>query len=376
MRKKECVAMLLAGGQGSRLKLLTEKIAKPAVSFGGKYRMVDFSLSNCVNSGIDTVGVLVQYKPGLLNRYLSTGAGWDLDADWGGVQVLPPYATQTGGEWYEGTADAIYHNIDFIDEYDPEYVLILSADHLYQMDYNLMLDYHKLMKSDLTVAVKTVPWDEAPRFGIMNVDAEMRITRFDEKPPKPESNLASMGIYIFTWKVLRAALLEDHENPDSEHDYGKNIIPTLLAQGKNLFAYVFNGYWEDVGTIPSYYDTQMALLDEHPEFNITDSRMHIFSNLHDHFSHFIGQDGHVEDSMICNGCEIEGTVIHSILSPGAVVKAGAVVKDSILLPDSVVGAGAKVERTILNERASIAADAVIGGPGKITVVGETDMVEV
>lgn len=376
MRKKECVAMLLAGGQGSRLKLLTEKIAKPAVSFGGKYRMVDFSLSNCVNSGIDTVGVLVQYKPGLLNRYLSTGAGWDLDADWGGLQVLPPYATQTGGEWYEGTADAIYHNIDFIDEYDPDYVLILSADHLYQMDYNLMLDYHKLMGSDLTVAVKTVPWDEAPRFGIMNVDDEMRITRFDEKPPKPESNLASMGIYIFTWKVLREALLKDHEMPGSEHDYGKNIIPTLLAEGKNLFAYVFNGYWEDVGTIPSYYDTQMALLDKDPAFNITDSRMHIFSNLHDHFSHFIGQDGRVEDSMICNGCEIEGTVIHSILSPGAVVEAGAVVKDSILLPDTVVGAGARLERVILNERASIAPEAVIGGPDKITVVGENAMVEV
>ena len=376
MRKKECVAMLLAGGQGSRLLLLTEKIAKPAVSFGGKYRMVDFSLSNCVNSGIDTVGVLVQYKPGLLNRYLSTGAGWDLDADWGGLQVLPPYATQTGGEWYEGTADAIYHNIDFIDEYDPDYVLILSADHLYQMDYNLMLDYHKAMGSDLTVAVKTVPWEDASRFGIMNVDSEMRITRFDEKPKKPESNLASMGIYIFTWSELRRALLEDHERPGSEHDYGKNIIPTMISEGKNLFAYVFSGYWEDVGTIPSYYETQMALLDEDPEFNITDSRMHIFSNLHDHFSHFIGQDGRVEDSMICNGCEIEGTVIHSILSPGAVVEAGAVVKDSILLPDTVVGAGAVVERTILNEKASIAPEAVIGGPGKITVVGENAMVEV
>ena len=376
MRKKECVAMLLAGGQGSRLLLLTEKIAKPAVSFGGKYRMVDFSLSNCVNSGIDTVGVLVQYKPGLLNRYLSTGAGWDLDADWGGLQVLPPYATQTGGEWYEGTADAIYHNIDFIDEYDPEYVLILSADHLYQMDYNLMLDYHKLMGADLTVAVKTVPWEDASRFGIMNVDDEMRIIRFDEKPKEPKSNLASMGIYIFTWSELRRALLEDHEKPGSEHDYGKNIIPTMISEGKSLFAYVFSGYWEDVGTIPSYYETQMALLDEKPEFNITDSRMHIFSNLHDHFSHFIGQDGRVEDSMICNGCEIEGTVIHSILSPGAVVEAGAVVKDSILLPDTVVGAGAVVERTILNEKASIAPEAVIGGPGKITVVGEDSMVEV
>jgi len=376
MRKKECVAMLLAGGQGSRLGVLTEKIAKPAVSFGGKYRMIDFSLSNCVNSGIDTVGVLVQYKPTVLNRYLGTGAAWDLDAAWGGVHILPPYATQTGGEWYEGTADAIYHNIDFIDEYDPEYVLILSGDHLYQMDYNLMLDFHKLMGSDLTVAVKTVPWEEASRFGIMSVDDEMRITRFSEKPKNPDSNLASMGIYIFTWKVLREALLADHDMPDSEHDYGKNIIPTLLSQKKNLFAYVFSGYWKDVGTIHSYYETQMELLDDDAEFKLHDTRMHIFSNLHDHSSHFIGKSGHVEHSMVCNGCEIEGVVENSILSPGAVVEAGAVVKDSILLPDSVVGTGAMVERTILNERASIAPDSRVGSADKITVVGENSTMEV
>ncbi len=376
MRKKECVAMLLAGGQGSRLGVLTEKIAKPAVSFGGKYRMIDFSLSNCVNSGIDTVGVLVQYKPTVLNRYLGTGAAWDLDAAWGGVHILPPYATQTGGEWYEGTADAIYHNIDFIDEYDPEYVLILSGDHLYQMDYNLMLDFHKLMGSDLTVAVKTVPWEEASRFGIMSVDDEMRITRFSEKPKNPDSNLASMGIYIFTWKVLREALLADHDLPGSEHDYGKNIIPTLLGQKKNLFAYVFSGYWKDVGTIPSYYETQMELLADDAEFKLHDTRMHIFSNLHDHSSHFIGKAGHVEHSMVCNGCEIEGTVENSILSPGAIVEAGASVKDSILLPDSVVGAGAVVVRTILNEKASIAPGARIGSENKITVVGENATMEV
>ena len=225
MRQKECVAMLLAGGQGSRLGVLTEKIAKPAVSFGGKYRMIDFSLSNCVNSGIDTVGVLVQYKPTKLNRYLGTGAAWDLDAAWGGVHILPPYATQTGGEWYEGTADAIYHNIDFIDEYDPQYVIILSGDHLYQMDYNLMLDYHKLMGADLTVAVKTVPWEDASRFGLMVVDDEMHITRFTEKPKNPQSNLASMGIYIFTWKPLREALLKDHTNPDSERTSAKTSSP-------------------------------------------------------------------------------------------------------------------------------------------------------
>ena len=369
MRQKECVAMLLAGGQGSRLGVLTEKIAKPAVSFGGKYRMIDFSLSNCVNSGVDTVGVLVQYKPTKLNRYLGTGAAWDLDAAWGGVHILPPYATQTGGEWYEGTADAIYHNIDFIDEYDPEYVLILSGDHLYQMNYNLMLDFHKLMGADLTVAVKTVPWEEASRFGIMVTDDEMHITRFAEKPKDPVSNLASMGIYIFTWKTLRAALLADHDDPDSEKDFGKNIIPMLLGQGKKLFAYVFSGFWADVGTIPSYYHTQMDLLKNEPEFKIYDTRMHILSNLNEHPATFVGESGSAEHSMVCNGCEIHGAVINSILSPGVTVEKGAVVRDSILLPDSVVGEGAVVERTILDEHAAIAPGAAVGGPGRITVVG-------
>ena len=376
MRQKECVAMLLAGGQGSRLGVLTEKIAKPAVSFGGKYRMIDFSLSNCVNSGIDTVGVLVQYKPTLLNRYLGTGAAWDLDASWGGVHILPPYATQTGGEWYEGTADAIYHNIDFIDDYDPEYVLILSGDHLYQMDYNLMLDFHKLMNADLTVAVKTVPWEEASRFGIMSVDDEMRITRFSEKPREPDSNLASMGIYIFTWKTLRAALLADHDDPASDKDFGKNIIPALLSQKKNLFAYVFSGYWKDVGTIPSYYSTQIELLDPNAPFKVHDTRMHILSNINEHAPTFIGPEGQAEHSMICNGCQILGRVENSILSPGVTVGAGAVVRDSILLPDSTVGDGATVERTILNERSSIAPGAAVGSAEKITVVGDSATMEV
>ena len=370
MQRKECVAMLLAGGQGSRLGVLTENVAKPAVSFGGKYRMIDFSLSNCVNSGIDTVGVLVQYKPFLLNKYLGTGAAWDLDAAWGGVQILPPYFTQTGGEWYQGTADAIYHNIDYIDSYNPEYVLILSGDHLYQMDYSLMLEYHKLMNSDLTVAVKTVPMEEASRFGIMSVDDEMRITKFSEKPKNPDSNLASMGIYIFTWKVLREALLKDHVDPNSDKDFGKNIIPNLLGEGKNLFAYVFSGYWADVGTIPSYFDTQMSLMDEDPEFNLFNTRYRILSDLNGKPAHYIGADGCVEHSMICNGCEIYGTVKHSILSPGVVIGEGAVVEDCILLPDSVVGAGAVVKRTILNEKSSIADKAVVGEEGKITVVGD------
>ncbi|MDD6158569.1 MAG: glucose-1-phosphate adenylyltransferase [Oscillospiraceae bacterium] len=369
MRRKETVAMLLAGGQGSRLGVLTEKIAKPAVSFGGKYRMIDFSLSNCVNSGIDTVGVLIQYKPFLLNKYLGTGEAWNLDDSTGGVHILPPYATESGGQWYQGTADAIYHNIDFIDSYDPEFVLILSGDHLYQMDYNLMLDYHKLMKADLTVAVKTVPMAEASRFGIMTTDEELRVTKFTEKPREPDSDLASMGIYIFSWPVLREALLRDHEAEGSEHDFGKNIIPTLLGEGKRLFAYVFSGYWKDVGTIPSYYATQMELLEKNPSFSLFERRMRIFSNLNEHAPEYIGPEGSAERSLICNGCEILGRVSGSVLSPGVYIGPGASVEDSVLLPNSRVEAGARVRRTILNEEATIAGGALVGDGESITVVG-------
>ena len=369
MRRKETVAMLLAGGQGSRLGVLTEKIAKPAVSFGGKYRMIDFSLSNCVNSGIDTVGVLIQYKPFLLNKYLGTGEAWNLDDSTGGVHILPPYATESGGQWYQGTADAIYHNIDFIDSYDPEFVLILSGDHLYQMDYNLMLDYHKLMKADLTVAVKTVPMAEASRFGIMTTDEELRVTKFTEKPREPDSDLASMGIYIFSWPVLREALLRDHEAEGSKHDFGKNIIPTLLGEGKRLFAYVFSGYWKDVGTIPSYYATQMELLEKNPSFSLFERRMRIFSNLNEHAPEYIGPEGSAERSLICNGCEILGRVSGSVLSPGVYIGPGASVEDSVLLPNSRVEAGARVRRTILNEEATIAGGALVGDGESITVVG-------
>ena len=369
MRRKETVAMLLAGGQGSRLGVLTEKIAKPAVSFGGKYRMIDFSLSNCVNSGIDTVGVLIQYKPFLLNKYLGTGEAWNLDDSTGGVHILPPYATESGGQWYQGTADAIYHNIDFIDSYDPEYVLILSGDHLYQMDYNLMLDYHKLMRADLTVAVKTVPMAEASRFGIMTTDEELRVTKFTEKPREPDSDLASMGIYIFSWGVLREALLRDHGAEGSEHDFGKNIIPTLLGEGKRLFAYVFSGYWKDVGTIPSYYATQMELLEKNPSFSLFERRMRIFSNLNEHAPEYIGPEGSAERSLICNGCEILGRVSGSVLSPGVYIGPGASVEDSVLLPNSRVEAGARVRRTILNEEATIAGGALVGDGESITVVG-------
>ena len=374
--KKECVAMLLAGGQGSRLYVLTGDMAKPAVPFGGKFRIIDFPLSNCTNSGIDTVGVLTQYRPLELNSYIGSGQPWELDRLNGGVHILPPYQSASGASWYKGTANAIYQNIGFVDLYDPEYVAVLSGDHIYKMDYSRMLQHHKDAGAACTISVMEVPWAEASRFGIMSVDQDMRITRFAEKPKQPESNLASMGIYIFTWPVLRAALLADHADPESDKDFGKNIIPTLLGQGKNLFAYQFSGYWKDVGTIPSYYSTQMELLGENAEFRLHDTRMHILSNFNEHPSHFIGGDGRVEHSMICNGCEIYGEVYNSILSPGVTVEKGAVVRDSILLPESTVGEGACVERTILNENASIAANAVIGAPGKITVIGENAVMEV
>ena len=368
--------MLLAGGQGSRLGILTKVMAKPAVPFGGKYRIIDFPLSNCSHSGIDTVGVLTQYQPLELNSYIGSGQPWDLDLNSGGVFVLPPYSKGKSGEWYRGTANAIYQNISFIEQFDPEYVLVLSGDHIYKMDYSKMVRFHSENDADATIAVFDVPLEEASRFGIMSVDQDMRITRFAEKPKKPESNLASMGIYIFTWPVLRAALLADHADEQSDKDFGKNIIPTLLGQGKNLFAYQFSGYWKDVGTIPSYYSTQMELLAENAEFRLHDTRMHILSNFNEHPSHFIGETGRVDHCMICNGCEIHGEVYNSILSPGVTVGKGAVVRDSILLPESTVGEGARVERTILNENASIAAGASIGAPGKITVIGDRAVMEV
>ena len=372
MQKKECIAMLLAGGQGSRLGDLTSNIAKPAVSFGGKYRIIDFSLSNCANSGIDTVGVLTQYRPLVLNRYIGTGAAWDMDSANGGVRVLPPYATQTGGEWYAGTADAIYHNIDYIDSYDPEYVLILSGDHIYKMDYQKMLAAHKANNAGLTVSVIEVPWEEASRFGIMTTDDQDRIVKFSEKPKEPDSNLASMGIYIFSWKVLRRALLEDHDDPASEKDFGKNIIPRLLSQGENLFAYRFSGYWKDVGTIDSYYEAQMEMMDENPPFNVYEKSMRIFSNSNIYPPHYVGENGRVYNSMICNGCVVTGEVNHSIMGSGAKAWDNTLVKDSIILPGAVISEGCTVIRAIVNEGVTVKPNSVIGSEeGPITVVGET-----
>ena len=370
MQKKECIAMLLAGGQGSRLGALTKNNAKPAVAFGGKYRIIDFGLSNCVNSGIDTVGVLTQYKPLSLHDYLGTGAAWDMDTPEGGLHTLPPYATEAGGRWYNGTADAIYRNINFVDRYDPEYVLILSGDHLYQMDYMKMLDFHKKNHAALTVSVIDVPIEEASRFGIMSVDGNMRITRFTEKPKNPDSTLASMGVYVFTWSVLRRALIEDHEDKTSERDFGKNIIPKLLAEGQNIFAYTFRGYWKDVGTVQSYFDAQMELLEDEPVFNIFDRQKPVYSNANMSPPHFTGSEAVVERCLVGNGCEILGTVHHSILSTNSAVEAGAEVRDSILLPGARVKAGARVLRAIVGEDAVIAPGEVFEGTDSIAVLGD------
>ena len=373
MRRKECIAMLLAGGQGSRLAPLTSKNCKPAVSFGGKYRIIDFSLSNCVHSGIDTVGVPIQYKPLVLNSYLGTGAAWDLDSSEGGVHVLPPYATESGGEWYAGTAEAIYQNMDFIENYNPEYVLILSGDHLYHMDYSKMLSFHKKNHADLTISVIEVSWEEAKRFGIMSIDENNRVTKFAEKPKEPESNLASMGLYIFSWPVLRDALLFDHTATKS-HDFGGDIIPTMLKDGKNVFAYTFSGYWKDVGTLDSYYSAQMELLAPQPEFDIFSEEMRIYSNANIDAPHYVGPNGVVDTALICNGCRVMGTVRNSIMAPRARVGEGAVLEDSILLPGAVVEAGAVVRHAIIGERSTVSANSVLGAKDAPLVVIGDDVV--
>lgn len=353
MSKKECIAMLLAGGQGSRLGALTSKIAKPAVSFGGKYRIIDFTLSNCANSGIDTVGVLTQYRPYQLHAYLGSGSAWDLDEKGAGVSILPPYATQEGGAWYAGTADAVTQNLDYIKSHDPEYVLILSGDALYRMDYRAMLDSHIANGADLTIAVMPVPWEEASRFGILTADSDGRITRFDEKPEKPESNLASMGIYIFTADFLIKTLEDDAVNQRSSHDFGGDIIPGALADGKRLFVHEFHGFWRDVGTIASYHETSMDLLGQNPAFDLFDKTVPVMSNDLTRPPHYIGPDGRVDDCLISNGCHILGTVRHSIISTDAVVGERAVVEDSVLLPGAVVKSGAYVSRAILGENAVV-----------------------
>lgn len=355
--------MLLAGGQGSRLKALTSKVAKPAVPFGGKYRIIDFPLSNCVNSGIDTVGVLTQYKPLELNAYLGNGQAWDLDRSDGGVHILPPYVREEEkGTWYKGTANAIYQNISFIESYDPEYVLILSGDHIYKMDYAEMLQRHKEAKAACTIAVLEVTLEEASRFGIMNVDSEDNIYEFEEKPKKPKSTLASMGIYIFTWSKLREYLIADEANEKSANDFGKNIIPNMLDAGEKLVAYRFQGYWKDVGTIDSLWDANMDMLSVDSGIAVRDTDWPIYTRTPVRPPHYTGPNAHFGHSIISDGCEIYGDVENSVLFHSVTVEEGAQVRYSILMPGAVVKAGAVVEYSILAENAIVGAGATVGTP--------------
>ena len=358
--KKECVAMLLAGGQGSRLYVLTGDMAKPAVPFGGKFRIIDFPLSNCANSGIDTVGVLTQYRPLELNSYIGNGQPWELDRLDGGVHILPPYQSATGASWYKGTANAIYQNIGFVDLYDPEYVAVLSGDHIYKMDYAVMLRRHKETGAACTIAVMEVPWAEASRFGIMSVDGENRITEFAEKPKEPKSNLASMGIYIFTWSKLREYLVADEADPTSENDFGKNIIPAMLDAGEKMTAYRFQGYWKDVGTIDSLWDANMDMLAPHNSIDLHDPEWPIYARSPIKPPHATGPHAKISHSLVTGGGQIDGTVENSVLFHSVVVEEGARVQYSILMPGAVVKAGADVSYAIVAEDAVIEADAHVG----------------
>ena len=358
--KPECIAMLLAGGQGSRLGILTKKIAKPAVPYGGKYRIIDFPLSNCVNSGIYTVGVLTQYQPLELNDYIGNGQPWDLDRANGGVHILSPYQQIKGTEWYKGTANAIYQNINFIERYDPEYVLILSGDHIYKMDYSKMLDYHKEKNADCTIAMLEVPWEEASRFGLMLVNDDGSISEFEEKPKNPRSNKASMGVYIFTWEKLRKYLIEDEAKEGSSNDFGHDLIPAMHNNGERMFAYQFDGYWKDVGTISSLWDANLDLLNPKVDLDLTDDSWRIYSRSPAAPPHYIGSEAKVENSMITEGCEIDGDIDFSVLFANVTVEEGAEVRYSIVMPGTVIKKGAVVQYSIVAENAVIDEGAVVG----------------
>ena len=358
---KEMIAMLLAGGQGSRLYALTETLAKPAVPFGGKYRIIDFPLSNCVNSGIDTVGILTQYQPLVLNEYIGNGQPWDLDRLYGGVHVLPPYQKASGSDWYKGTANAIYQNISFIERYDPQYVIILSGDQICKQDYSDFLRFHKEKGAEFSVAVMEVPWEEASRFGLMVADETDRITEFQEKPKNPKSNLASMGIYIFNWDILKQYLEEDEANPESENDFGNNIIPNLLRDSRKMYAYRFNGYWKDVGTISSLWEANMEVLDpEKSGINLFDEDWKIYSRNSGMTGHKICPGALVENAMITDGCRIKGTVKHSILFAGVRVEEGAIVEDAVVMGGTLIKSGAVVKHCIVAENVTIGENAVVG----------------
>jgi glucose-1-phosphate adenylyltransferase len=372
-RKKECIAMLLAGGQGSRLYVLTEKTAKPAVPFGGKYRIIDFPMSNCVNSGIDTVGVLTQYQPLALNEYIGNGEPWDLDRTNGGVRVLPPYQAKSSSEWYRGTANAIYQNINFIERYSPEYTLILSGDHIYKMDYSRMLDEHKKNGADCTIAVLKVPMEEASRFGILNTNPDGSIYEFEEKPKNPKSNNASMGIYIFNTKTLIEYLKADEADENSSNDFGKNIIPNMLNDGKKMYSYLFEGYWKDVGTIESLWEANMDLLGKTPEFNLFDKHWRIFYRHNAEPPHKFGAKGKAYNTMLTEGCVVNGEVRNSVLSNGVCIEEGAYVNDCVIMANVTIKKGAKVEYAIIDYDTVIGENATVGGcraeGNKITVLG-------
>lgn len=366
MVSKDCVAMILAGGQGSRLGALTKNVAKPAVPFGGKYRIIDFPLSNCVHSGINTVGVLTQYQPLELNRYIGNGNPWDLDRSHGGVYVLPPYQSAKAGEWYKGTANAIYQNLSFLESFKPENVLILSGDHIYKMHYGEMLKAHKESGAAVTIAIMPVPWEEASRFGIMNVDEEGTITDFEEKPAEPKSNLASMGIYIFTYEVLKKYLEADERDPSSANDFGKNIIPTMLENGEKMVSFRFEGYWKDVGTIHSLWEANMDLVDQPPKFDLNDRSWSIYSRNMALAPHYVGQNAKITNSTVTEGCFIDGEIKHSVIFGGVELGEGSVVSDSVIMP------GAKIGKNVVIEKAVIGADAVIGDGAKVGVNSSDD----
>ena len=375
MARKNMVAMILAGGQGSRLGLMTKKMAKPAVSFGGKYRIIDFALSNCSNSGIDTVGILTQYRPQELNAHIGIGTPWDLDRVHGGVALLPPYMSEAGGDWYKGTANAVYQNLNFLDHYNPSYVLMLSGDHIYKMDYRKMLEAHIKAQADATIAVIDVPLEEASRFGIMNTDENGKIVEFEEKPKQPKSTLASMGIYIFTYEKLRQYLIEDAEDPNSSYDFGKNIIPAMLGNGENLIAYRFEGYWKDVGTVQSFWEANMDMLHVDNEINLFQSNWKMYTQTASRPSQYIGKNAVIKDSMISEGCVILGEVNHSIIFPGVTIAENARVVDSIVFPNCVIQENVIVNKSILLDHVCVKPNNVIGNGEDVVVIEDHKVLE-
>ena len=373
--KKDMLAMILAGGQGSRLGVFTKRIAKPAVSFGGKYRIIDFVLSNCSNSGIDTVGVLTQYRPPILNSHIGTGSHWDLDRINGGVHILQPYMNEKEGNWYRGTAHAIHQNMDFIDSYNPEYVLILSGDHIYKMDYSKMLDHHKKMGSKATIGVIEVPWDEASRFGIMNTNEDSSIYEFEEKPANPKSNLASMGVYIFDWKMLKGYFEEVDNNGANYDDFGKNLIPKMLEDQIPMFAYPFKGYWRDVGTIESLWEANMDIIKSNDEIDLNSSKWKIYTNTMSMPPQYIGKDSDIQKSLVADGCKVLGKIENSVLSHGVSVGSDSIIKDSVIMPNVKIGKNVIIEKAMIGEGAIIEDNTIIKEQDGINVISEYEVVK-